>query len=123
MEPSTHDTPAAAAVPQMPPPVRLRAAAGPMLPAMANHVALDASANTAYLNFGFVEPQAVAQAMAAGSKAEVEGLLVARLAIPVDALAMLHMQTASFLQSLQSQVGDMLATLAKGAKPDAGAAG
>jgi hypothetical protein len=100
-----------------PPRVRLRAAGVPMVPMMANHVVLDATPNTAYLNFGFVEPQAAAKAMAPGVAArEIDGVLVSRMAIPVDALALLHHQITVYLQSLQSQVGDVLAALAKNAK-------
>lgn len=115
----------ARSMPPLPPlpPVRLRPAGdGPAVPSMANHVVLDASANTAYLNFGFVEPQALAQAMAAaaegGAAGELQGVLVARMALPIDALALLHLQSGAFLQSLQHQVGDMLATLARNAHAD-----
>jgi hypothetical protein len=113
--------PQAAQVPK----VRLRAGPnGPELPLMANFVALDATANTAYLNFGFVEPEVVARLQSAGAPAaadaRIEGRIVTRIALPLDALALLHHQTGMYLQSLQDQVGNVLATLAKQAKPGEG---
>jgi hypothetical protein len=80
--------------------------------------------NTAYLNFGFVEPEVVARLQSAGAPAaadaRIERRIVTRIALPLDALALLHHQTGMYLQSLQDQVGSVLATLAKQAKPGQG---
>jgi hypothetical protein len=126
----SHDTPKHPPAPtQAPlvPQVRLRSGAnGAELPLTANFVALEATANTAYLSFGFVEPEVVARLQAQGQKApaaadpRVDGRMVTRVALPLDTLALLHHQTTMYLQSLQDQVGTVLASLAKNAK-DAGA--
>ena len=107
---------------QAPPIPKVRLHSGPQapdVPTMANFVSLEATANTAYLNFGFVEPELIARLQAQGqasADAPLEGRLVMRVALPLDALALLHHQTTLYLQSLQDQVGNVLATLAKNAK-------
>lgn len=128
MDPQDSDSPNPPQAPmQAPaiPKVRLRSGPqGPDVPTMANFVSLEATANTAYLNFGFVEPEVIARLQAqgqAGADAQLEGRMVTRVALPLDALALLHHQTTLYLQSLQDQVGNVLATLAKNAK--AGEAG
>ena|SRR5687767_7629987 len=88
--------------------VQLLPAADSERPVLANFTTLHPAQGMALVDFGFLEPQALAalsQMARSGKKMpeRLNGRLSARVALPYDALANLHQQIGRLLQAVAKQ--------------------
>ena len=76
-------------------------------PVLANHARLNIASGLAYIDFGFIEPGAVAaltQTVRSGGKppAAINGRLAVRVAMGLDTLAQLEQQLGATLRELRA---------------------